>query len=498
MNKPKVDIDAHYPLLIDGKFVEGIDENTFPSICPATGAVLCTVAEAGKEDVDLAVKAARKAFETWKDMPATKRAKLMNRIADLLEERLPRIAMIEAMDCGKPIRDVYRNNPIDGGSTAAFYRYFAGALLTDEGAAVMLDNETLSMTFNEPIGVVGIISPWNFPLELVNWMIMIALAAGCTIVVKGSSETTLSLAECGKIFSEILPPGVVNIVQGKGSTTGNYILDHPDIDKFSFTGSTEIGYQVGAAAAEKIVPTTLELGGKSAHIVFPDCNWDRAMEAVVHGMISNAGQICISGSRIFLHADIYDKFLAELVKRFKRIKIGMPWDMETEMGTMITKNQMDKVLKYIATGKKEGAKVATGGYRMTEGQYANGFFIKPTILECTNDMCVAQEEIFGPVACVMKFKDEAEVIAMANDSEYGLVGGVWTQDINRAIRVAREIKAGKIWVNCFLVMVPHAPFGGYKKSGLGRQNHKTALQAYQKVKNIIISTNESVLGLYSE
>jgi len=498
MSAPKMDIDAHYPLLIGGKFVEGVAGKTFQSICPATGEALCTVAEAGREDVDLAVKAAQEAFKTWKDVPAPARAKLLNKIADLYDERIGKIAQVEAMDCGKPIRDVYINNPPEGGSTAAFWRYFAGAIQTDEGSAVMQDKETLTVTVKEPLGVVGVIAPWNYPFELVNWMIIAAVAAGCTVVVKASAETALSLAECGKIFTEVLPAGVVNIVQGKGSTTGNYMLEHPGINKYSFTGSTEVGYQVGAAAASKIVPATLELGGKSANIVFPDCNFERAVEQVELGILANSGQICIAGSRIFLHEDIYDKFLAELVKRFERIKIGMPWDMTTEMASMITKTQMETVLKYIEIGKQEGAKVATGGYRIMDGDFAKGYFIKPTLLECTNKMRIAQEEIFGPVACVIKFKTEEEVIAMANDSEYGLAGGVWTKDINRALRIARDIQTGKFWINCYLVMVPHAAFGGYKKSGLGRANHKMALEKHQNVKNFTISLSEAVFGIYSE
>ena len=497
MDDLKQQIDTHYKLLIDGQFVDGKEGKTFKSVCPASGEELCTLAEAGEEDVDLAVKAAQKAFKTWKALPAPNRAMLLNQIAESLEKNIGKIAAVEALDCGKPVRDIYANNMPDGISTASFYRYFAAACATDEGDAVMLAPDLMSITVKEPIGVVGVIAPWNYPFELANWMIVAAIAAGCTVVVKASNETPLSLAECGKIFSEVLPPGVVNIVQGKGSRTGSYMLGHPGINKYSFTGSTEVGRLVGNAAADRIVPSTLELGGKSANIIFPDCNVEKALEGVQLGLLANAGQTCIAGTRIFLHEDIYDAFLSKLVERFEKVKIGVPWDMATEMASMATETQMNTVLDYIEAGKKEGARVITGGNRLTDGEFSKGFYIQPTLLECTNDMRVAQEEIFGPVGCVIKFKDEDEVLAMANDSQYGLAGGLWTKDINRAMRIACGIETGKFWINCYLVMGPHAPFGGYKKSGIGRQNHKIALEKHQLVKNIIISLSEDTLGFYS-
>lgn len=486
--------EKNYKLFINGKWVDGKTGKTFKSYCPANGELLSTCAEADKEDVDMAVKAAWKAFETWKDVSPQERSGMLLKIADLLEENTEKLAMIETLDNGKPIRETMG---VDIPLAIDHFRYFAGVLRAEEGEAVMINKDTMSIILREPIGVVGQIIPWNFPLLMGAWKIAPALAAGDTVVIKPSSSTSLSLLEFGKLLEKVLPAGVVNIVTGKGSTTGQYLLDHPDLSKLAFTGSTEIGYTVADAAAKKLIPSTLELGGKSANIYFPDCPWDKAIEGVAMGILFNQGQVCCAGSRVFIHEDIYDKFVHDMVSLFERVKVGLPWKKDTMMGCQINEAQLQKILAYVEVGKQEGAKLLTGGTRVTENGLDKGVFMKPTILaDVTNDMRVAQEEIFGPVVCVLKFKTEEEVIRMANDSEYGLGGAVWTKDINRAIRVARAVQTGRMWVNNYNDLPAHAPFGGYKKSGIGRETHKMMLDYYSQKKNIFISLSENKVGLF--
>jgi acyl-CoA reductase-like NAD-dependent aldehyde dehydrogenase len=367
----------------------------------------------------------------------------------------------------------------------------------EEDEAVMLDKETMSIILREPIGVVGQIIPWNFPLLMAAWKLAPALAAGDTVVIKPSSATSLSILELVKILNEILPPGVVNIITGKGSVAGNYILEHEGFRKLAFTGSTDVGYTVAEAAAKKLIPSTLELGGKSANIFFPDCPWEKAIEGATLGILFNQGQVCCAGSRAFVHEKIYDKFIAELIEKFKKVKVGLPWEKDTMMGPLVNEAQLHKVLEYIRIGKNEGAKLAYGGNRIESNNLSKGFFMEPTIfVDVNNKMRIAQEEIFGPVLCVIKFKEEDEVIKMANDSEFGLAGAVWTKDINRAIKVARSIETGRMWINNYNNLPAHAPFGGYKKSGIGRETHKMMLDHYTQKKNIFIHLSEKKLGLY--
>ncbi|GLI51141.1 aldehyde dehydrogenase [Tepidanaerobacter syntrophicus] len=491
MDKP---IDKKYQLLIGGRWVEAKDGKTFETYCPANGELLATCANAGKEDVDEAVNAAWKAFETWKDTSAQNKANILLKIADLIDENAEKLAMVETLDNGKPIRET-RN--IDVPLSSDHFRYFAGVIRAEEGKAAMIDKDTMSIILKEPIGVVGQIIPWNFPLLMAAWKLAPALAAGCTVVIKPSSSTPLSILELGKLINDVLPPGVVNIVTGSGSTTGNYILEHPGFRKLAFTGSTEVGYSIAEAAAKKLIPSTLELGGKSANIYFPDCPWEKAIEGVQLGILFNQGQVCCAGSRVFVHEDIYDKFLAECVDAFKKIKVGLPWEEDTVMGSQINEAQLKKILNYIKIGKKEGAKLACGGSRINKNNLKKGYFMEPTIFtDVDNKMRIAQEEIFGPVACFIKFKDEDEVIKMANDTEYGLAGAVWTKDINKALKVARGIEAGRVWVNDYNNLPAHTPFGGYKKSGIGRETHLMMLDHYTQKKNIMISMKETKAGLY--
>jgi aldehyde dehydrogenase (NAD+) len=486
--------DARYKLFLDGRWVDSHGGKTFESHNPGNGELLAVCADADKEDVDRAVSAAWKAFKTWKHVSPQERSRLLLRIADLIDANAERLAMIETLDNGKPIRETLG---IDVPLSSDHFRYFAAAVRTEEGRAVMIDKDTLSLILHEPIGVVGQIIPWNFPLLMGAWKIAPALAAGDTVVIKPSSTTSLSLLELAKLMAEVLPPGVVNVITGRGSVSGNYILQHPGFRKLGFTGSTEVGYTIADAAARKLIPATLELGGKSANIYFPDAPWEKAIEGVELGILFNQGQVCCAGSRVFVHEDIYDRFLAECVKAFERVRVGLPWERETQMGAIVNEQQLEKILGYIEVGKQEGARVACGGKRLTGHGLEKGCFLQPTILtDVTNQMRVAREEIFGPVAVFIKFRTEEEVIAMANDSEYGLGGAVWTKDINRALRVANAVETGRMWVNNYNSLPAHAPFGGYKKSGIGRETHKMILEHLTQTKNIFISMTENRVGLY--
>lgn len=487
-------LDKVYKLLIGGEWVEAEGGKTFEAVCPATGEVLASCALASKQDVDKAVKAAWKAFSSWKKTSPAERAAFLLKIADLVDENADRLAMIETMDNGKPIRET-RN--IDVPLASDHFRYFASAIRTEEGAATLIDKDTLSIILDEPIGVVGQIVPWNFPLVMAVWKLAPALAAGDCLVIKPSSETSLSVLELAKLMQQVLPPGVINVITGKGSTAGNYILQHPDIRKLAFTGSTEVGYDVADAAAKKLIPATLELGGKSANIFFDDMPWDKAVEGVCMGILFNQGQVCCAGSRVYVQDTVYDKFMEAVKIKFEAVKVGLPWEKDTMMGSQVNQKQLDKILGYVEIAQKEGARILTGGARAIGAGLEKGAFMQPTILaDVTNSMRVAQEEIFGPVVCFLKFHTEEEVIALANDSEFGLGGGVWTKDINRAFRVAQGVETGRMWVNNYNNLPAHAPFGGYKKSGIGRETHKMILKNYSQTKNIFISLSEAPLGLY--
>jgi len=494
MRPEELKIDEKYRLYIGGKWVEASDGGTFQTNCPADGRYLSECAQATKEDVDSAVKAAWKAFDSWKTTTVQERAKILYKIADIIDENAEYLALLESMDNGKPIREMLN---VDIPLSAEHFRYFAGCITADEGSATMLDNNTLSLILREPLGVVGQIVPWNFPFLMAAWKLAPVLASGDCTVFKPSSSTPLTMLEFTKLTQGIIPEGVMNVITGSGSKAGQYLLDHPGLKKLAFTGSTEVGLSVAKAAAEKLIPSTLELGGKSANIFFDDCDFEMAMDGIQLGILFNQGQVCCAGSRIFVQESMYDKFVAEAVKRFNAVKIGMPWEKDVQMGSQISKKQMEKILSYVEIGKKEGAKVACGGEQYINGDCAKGSFIKPTLLvNVTNDMRVAQEEIFGPVAVIIKFKDEQDVVKMANDSTYGLGGAVWTRDINRAIRVSRAVETGRMWVNSYNSIPAGAPFGGYKDSGYGRETHKVILDSYSQTKNIMINLSEVPSGFY--
>ncbi|HUK76379.1 MAG TPA: aldehyde dehydrogenase family protein [Thermoleophilia bacterium] len=490
---PKMTDDS-YGLFIDGAWRPASTGKTFRAYNPGNGELLATCADASAEDVERAVAAAWKAHDGWKKVSPQERSRLLLRIADLIDENAAKLAMVETLDNGKPIRET---TAIDVPLASDHFRYFAGAVRTEEGQAVMIDDTTLSIILREPIGVVGQIIPWNFPFLMAAWKIAPALAAGDCVVIKPSSTTSLSLLELTKLLAEVLPAGVVNVITGTGSGAGNFMLENERFSKLAFTGSTEVGYTVSDAAASKLIPATLELGGKSANIFFPDAPWEKAIEGLQLGILFNQGQVCCAGSRAFVHEEIYDKFLAEASKAFKNVKVDLPWKADAQMGALVNESQMEKVLGYVEVGQREGATVATGGVRITERGLGEGCFIEPTILsDVDNMMRVAQEEIFGPVVCVIKFRGEDEVIRLANQSEYGLGGAVWTRDINRAFRVARGVETGRMWVNNYNNLPAHAPFGGYKKSGIGRETHKMMLEHYSQKKNIFLSLTEQKLGLY--
>ncbi|HJD97352.1 aldehyde dehydrogenase family protein [Mailhella massiliensis] len=490
----KADLQNSYPLFINGQWKNASDGATFKTYCPADGKLLAECAQATREDVDEAVASAWKAFESWKNAPVNERAAILNRIADIIDEHREHLAMVETLDNGKPIRETMN---VDIPMSAQHFRYFAGCIMADEGSAGMLGRDTLSLILREPIGVVGQIVPWNFPFLMAAWKLAPVLASGCCTVFKPSSTTPLSVLELARLVQDVIPAGVFNVITGSGSRSGQYMLEHKGFRKLAFTGSTEIGRDVARAAADRLIPATLELGGKSANIFFEDCNWEMAMDGLQMGILFNQGQVCCAGSRVFVQDSIYDRFVEEAVKRFNAVKVGLPWEADTQMGCQINKRQMEKILEYVEIGRKEGAKVLCGGAQATEGELAKGCFLRPTLLgDVTNNMRVAQEEIFGPVACILRFRSEEEAIRLANENEYGLGGAVWTRDINRAVRVSRGVETGRMWVNCYNAIPEGAPFGGCKASGIGRETHKVILEHYTQMKNIMINLSEAPTGFY--
>lgn len=481
-----------YDLYIDGKWVPASDGAVLSSYCPATGDKLADVADASREDVNKAVHAARKAFETWSKTTVKERARILNKIADIIDAHKEELALIESADNGKPLRETMA---IDIPYAAEHFRYFAGVILAEEGQASVLDNAFLSVILREPIGVVGQIVPWNFPFLMAAWKLAPVLAAGDCTVFKPSSTTSLSVLRLAELTADVIPAGVFNVVTGRGSKSGNYMLEHKDFDKLAFTGSTEVGRDIAIAAAKRLIPATLELGGKSANIFFDDMRMDQALDGAQLGILFNQGQVCCAGSRIFVQETVYDEFVGKLVECFNKVKVGLPWDEGVQMGSQIDEGQLNKILSYVQKGREEGAQVLCGGERIG-GELASGAFMRPTLIAGNNRMCIAQEEIFGPVATVIKFKDEAEVIDMANDSVYGLGGAVWTCDINKALRVAMAVRTGRMWVNTYNQIPEGSPFGGYKESGIGRETHKMVLNHYTQCKNILINLSEAPSGFY--
>ena len=501
MKVMNVKLKEKYGLYINGQWRDASDGATFATKNPATGEHLAYCAEATKEDVDDAVNAAWAAFPAWREVAPQERAAILYKIADIIEANSALLAEVETLDNGKPIRET---TYIDVPWAVEHFRYFAGAVLTHSDSARVLNTpnfpgETLSLVLREPIGVVGQIVPWNFPFLMAAWKLAPVLAAGDCTVLKTSSETPLSVNVLMELIGDVVPAGVINVITGKGSKSGQYILDHPGFRKLAFTGSTEVGLNVAKAAAEKLIPATLELGGKSANIFFDDCDLEQAIDGLQVGILFNQGQVCCAGSRVFVQEGIYDKFVEAAKKAFGAVEQGDTLSLNTQIGASINENQVKKVSSYIDIAKSEGATIAIGGERNTEGACANGCFFKPTLItDVTNDMRVAREEIFGPVAVIIKFKDAEDVIKMANDSEYGLGGGIFTKDITKAINVARRVETGRMWVNTYNQIPAGAPFGGYKKSGIGRETDLSILDAYTQQKNIFINLSDAPSGFYPQ
>ena len=501
MKVMNVKLKEKYGLYINGQWRDASDGATFATKNPATGEHLAYCAEATKEDVDDAVNAAWAAFPAWREVSPQERAAILYKIADIIESNSVLLAEVETLDNGKPIRET---TYIDVPWAVEHFRYFAGAVLTHSDSVRVLNTpnfpgETLSLVLREPIGVVGQIVPWNFPFLMAAWKLAPVLAAGDCTVLKTSSETPLSVNVLMELIGDVVPTGVINVITGKGSKSGQYILDHPGFRKLAFTGSTEVGLNVAKAAAEKLIPATLELGGKSANIFFDDCDLEQAIDGLQVGILFNQEQVCCAGSRVFVQEGIYEKFVEAAKKAFGAVEQGDTLSLNTQIGASINENQVKKVSSYIDIAKSEGATIAIGGERNTEGACANGCFFKPTLItNVTNDMRVAREEIFGPVAVIIKFKDAEDVIKMANDSEYGLGGGIFTKDITKAINVARRVETGRMWVNTYNQIPAGAPFGGYKKSGIGRETDLSILDAYTQQKNIFINLSDAPSGFYPQ
>lgn len=485
------EIKNQYNLFIDGQWVKPGTGQYLKVENPATGEHLTEIAEASTQDVDKAIAAAQEAFKSWGKTTVNQRSEILLKLADRLEEHAEVLARIETMDNGKPIRET---SGADVPLSIDHFRYFAGVIRGDEGSASFLDENNLNLILREPIGVVGQIVPWNFPLLMGAWKLAPALAAGNTIVFKPSSSTSLSALYLAEIFQDILPKGVFNVVTGKGSTVGEYLQHHKGLDKLAFTGSTEVGRSIALSAAENLIPATLELGGKSANVFFDDCDRDQALEGVQMGILFNQGQVCSAGSRIFVQDSFYDEFVTLMKEAFQKVKVGDPLNPETQMGAQSSAKQLDKILNYVKIGQAEGAEIITGGNRC---QMENGYFMEPTLLgNVNNKMRVAREEIFGPVGVVIKFHDMEDLLEMANDSPYGLGGGVFSQDINRIMEVARGVRTGRIWVNQYNAFPAGSPFGGYKESGIGRETHKSILDAYSQKKNILINLAKTPGGMF--
>ena len=470
--------------LINGKWQAAKSGKTFETVNPATEEVIAQVAEGDAADVDLAVKAARNAFESgpWNRMDARDRGKLMNRLADLLEEEIDELAALETLDNGKPIRD---SRAADLPLTIDCLRYYAGWADKLHGQTIPVRGNYFCYTRREPVGVVGQIIPWNFPMLMVAWKWGPALAAGNTIVMKPAEQTPLTCLRMAKLAQEAgFPDGVINVVPGYGPTAGAALVKHPDVDKVAFTGSTEVGQIIMRDAAATLKRISLELGGKSPNIVFADSDLDAAAAGAHFGLYFNQGQCCCAGSRLFVEEKVHDKFVDKIVSMNKSRKLGDPLDPATEQGPQVDKTQFDKILGYIDKGKKQGASCVTGGNRWG----SKGYYIEPTLFTDVKDnMTIAEEEIFGPVMSILRFKDLDEIVARANKTAYGLAAAVWTRDVAKAHYLASKIKAGTVWVNCYDVFDAAAPFGGFKQSGIGRELGERGLDAYTEWKTVTVS-----------
>ncbi|WP_169977322.1 aldehyde dehydrogenase family protein [Tautonia rosea] len=479
---PRVPTDLASRLLIDNEWVSPKGGGSFDTYNPATGEVIAQVAEASADDVDRAVRAARRALETgpWGSMDAAERGKLMYNLADLIERDAEALAQLESLNCGKTITDAR------GDLNGVIYtlRYYAGWADKIEGRTVPVRGNFLSYTLRQPIGVVGQIIPWNFPLLMLAWKWGPALACGNTIVLKPAEQTPLTALKLGELAIEAgFPAGVINILNGMGETTGDAIVRHPDVDKIAFTGHVDTAKIIQKNAADTLKRVTTELGGKSPNVIFADADLDEAVAGAFHAIYFHGGQCCTAGSRLFVERGIRDEFVERLAERAKVRKIGDPLDPDTEQGPQVSQEQLDKILGYVESGQKQGARVVSGGKRVG----GSGFYVEPTIFDnAREDMDIVRDEIFGPVVTVLPFNDVNEVVERANRTHYGLAAGVWTKDIDKAHLYAKKVKAGTVWVNCYHVVEPTTPFGGFKMSGQGRENGEAALEHYTELKTVTV------------
>jgi aldehyde dehydrogenase len=492
-------IKAKYDNYIGGKWVAPVRGQYFSNLSPVTGQHVCDIARSTAEDIELALDAAHKAKAAWGRTSSTDRAKILNKIADRMESNLDVLALVETIDNGKPLRETtHADMPL----AIDHFRYFAGCARAQEGSISEIDHDTIAYHFHEPLGVVGQIIPWNFPILMAVWKLAPALAAGNCIVLKPAEQTPMSIMVLMDIIGDLLPEGVLNVVNGFGVEAGKPLASNKRIAKIAFTGETTTGRLIMQYASENLIPCTLELGGKSPNIFFADVMdadddyFDKCLEGFTMFAL-NQGEVCTCPSRALIQRSIYEKFMDRALARVAKVKQGHPMDASTMIGAQASNDQLEKILSYIDIGKAEGARVLTGGKRANlGGELASGFYVEPTVLEGHNKMRVFQEEIFGPVVSVTTFETPEEALAIANDTLYGLGAGVWTRNGTQAYRFGREIQAGRVWTNCYHLYPAHATFGGYKQSGIGRENHKMMLDHYQQTKNMLVSYSPKALGFF--
>ncbi len=495
----KVSFKSRYDNFIGGEWVAPVKGEYFENVTPVTGNVFCEVARSTSEDIELALDAAHKAKSAWGQTSVAERANILNKIADRMEENLEMLAVAETWENGKPVRETMA---ADLPLAVDHFRYFAGCIRSQEGSLGEIDNDTIAYHFHEPLGVVGQIIPWNFPLLMATWKLAPALAAGNCVVLKPAEQTPASIMVLTELIADLLPPGVLNIVNGFGVEAGKPLASSDRIAKIAFTGETTTGRLIMQYASQNIIPVTLELGGKSPNIFFEDVMaqdddfFDKAVEGFVMFAL-NQGEVCTCPSRALIHESIFDKFMERALERVSQIKQGNPLDTETMIGAQASSEQLEKILSYLEIGKEEGAELLAGGERnMLDGDLASGYYVKPTVFKGNNKMRIFQEEIFGPVVSVTTFKTPEEALEIANNSLYGLGAGVWTRDVNTAYRFGRQIEAGRVWTNCYHAYPANAAFGGYKMSGIGRENHKMMLSHYQQTKNLLVSYSPKKLGFF--
>ena len=494
-----VAFNERYENYIGGQWVAPVKGQYFDNVSPVNGRVFCQIPRSSAEDIDLALDAAHRAAPAWGKTSAAERGNLLLKIADRIEQNLEALAVAETWDNGKAVRETLN---ADIPLAVDHFRYFAGCIRAQEGTAADIDANTVAYHFHEPLGVVGQIIPWNFPILMATWKLAPALAAGNCVVLKPAEQTPASILKLMEIIGDLLPEGVLNIVNGYGEEAGQALASSKRIAKIAFTGSTPVGSHILKCAAENIIPSTVELGGKSPNIYFSDIMKaepefiSKAVEGLVLAFF-NQGEVCTCPSRALIQEDMYDEFMAMVLERTKTIKRGNPLDTDVQVGAQASQEQFDKIMSYMEVARSEGAQFLAGGDKETlEGDHGQGYYIQPTLLKGDNKMRVFQEEIFGPVVAVTTFKDEAEALAIANDTEFGLGAGVWSRDMNVAFRMGRGIQAGRVWTNCYHAYPAHAAFGGYKKSGIGRETHKMILDHYQQTKNLLVSYDINPLGFF--